>query len=66
MARQLSKKQLKQIIEHTPAELHGKPVGSSAMVEVLGIYTPHDCNWSYVAGWLDNGQLVVMDFGIIR
>ena len=65
MARQLTKKQLKQIIEHTPEHLHGKSLGSYAMTEVLGIYTPNECNWSFVAGWLNNGQLCVMKFGHI-
>ena len=62
----LTKRQIQQIIFHTPEELHGKALGSAAMVEELGCFQPEDANWSYRAGWLNDGQLVVMVFGTIK
>ena len=62
----LTKKQIHQIIKHTPEELHGKALGSSAMVDELGCFQLEGANWCYRAGWLDDGQLVVMEFGIIK
>lgn len=64
--KRLTKRQIQQIIIHTPEELHGKALGSAAMVETLGCFQPEDANWSYQAGWLNDGQLVVMVFGIIK
>ena len=64
--KRLTKRQIQQIIFHTPDELHGKALGSDAMVETLGCFQPEGANWSYQAGWLNDGQLVVMVFGIIE
>ena len=61
----LTKKQIRQIIDHTPAELKGTTPGSSGIRETLGYYTKEDANWSYVAGWTKEGVLVVMRFGEI-
>ena len=62
----LSKKQINMIIKNTPKELHGKSVGDFAIVQELGYYQKEDANWSYRAGWLNNGQLVVVCFGHIE
>ena len=59
----LTKKQIQKIIAHTPEHLKGTAPGSSAMREVLGRFSPADANWSYVAGWLHTGELVVIRFG---
>ena len=59
----LTKRQIQQIIKRTPIELKGTCPGSSYIREVLGAYTPAEANWSYVAGWTAEGQLVVIRFG---
>jgi len=61
----LTKKQIRQIIDHTPAELKGTSPGSSIIREPLGYYSPTDANWSYVAGWMKDGTLVVVRYGQI-
>ena len=63
----LTKKQIDIIINNTPAELHGKSVGSCAGVE-LGYYQPAGANWAYHAQFVDhNGApiLVAIRFGHI-
>lgn len=62
----LSKKQINMIIENTPKELHGKEVGHFALVQELGSFQKEGANWSYRAGWLENGQLVVVCFGHVE
>ena len=59
----LTKKQIKQIIDRTPAELKGTCPGSSYIREVFGTYTPAEANWSYVAGWTEDGILGVIRYG---
>ena len=59
----LTKKQIEKIIAHTPAELKRTRPGSSALRETLGYYRPADANWSFEAGWLHTGELVVIRFG---
>ncbi len=59
----LTKRQIQQIIERTPAELKGTCPGSSYIREVLGTYAPAEANWSYVAGWTKDGILVVILYG---
>ena len=61
----LTKRQIQQIIMHTPKELKGKRIGSSGIREILGSFTPYEANWSYVAGWTYNGELVVIRCGEI-
>lgn len=61
----LTRRQIQQIIKRTPQELRGKAIGSSGIREVFGRFTPSGANWSYVAGWTDDGILVVIRFGTI-
>ena len=58
----LTKKQIDMIREHTPAELKGKSVTIS---NTLGYFQPFEANWSWIAGWTHDGQLVVTRFGEI-
>lgn len=60
----LTMKQIQQIMKHTPAELKGKQVGD-ALREELGTFQKQDANWSYHAGWLSDGTLVVLRYGEI-
>lgn len=62
----LTKKQIKIIIDHTPAALKGKQIGWTG--DTLGHFTPAGANWSYVAKYIYyNGAplLVVTQFGEI-
>ena len=61
----LTKKQIQQIIDHTPKELKDATPGHFSFGEELGYFMPHDANWSYRAGWLDDGTLVVLRYGTI-
>lgn len=61
----LTKKQMQKIIDNTPEHLKGLAVGSTALVEELGDYQPQDANWSFRAGWLNSGELVVLQFGTV-
>lgn len=58
----LTHRQIQQIIKRTPAELKGKQIGD-AIREELGTFQPADANWSYHAGWLSDGTLVVLRYG---
>ena len=56
----LTRKQTNLIIENTPEQL----IGTQAHIHsVLGAYSKSDANWSYVAGWTADGDLVVTRFG---
>ena len=61
----LTKKQIDQIINHTPEELRGKSLGDGCIREILGRFSHEDANWSYVAGWMEDGTLVVTRYGVI-
>ena len=61
----LTKKQLQKIIDHTPEKLKGLALGSTALAEELGTFQPCDANWSYHAGWLSTGELVVLRYGTV-
>lgn len=56
----LTKKQIEIIREQTKKELKGTHQSISV---TLGWYTPSQANWSYLAGWTYNGDLVVTRFG---
>jgi hypothetical protein len=56
----LTRKQINIIVYNTPAELHGKPVGSGAGAE-LGYYQPAGANWAYHAQYINyNGALILV------
>lgn len=56
----LTKKQIDTIKAHTPAFLRGtQPI----IIETLGYFMPAGANWSYRAGYTDNGILCVTRFG---
>lgn len=59
----LTLKQIKRIIEHTPEHLKGKFV---SIHTVLGIFVPAGANWGYRAGWTADGELVVTVFGQVK
>lgn len=59
----LTLRQIKRIIEHTPEHLKGKFV--SIHIE-LGSFVPSGCNWGYRAGWTADGELVVTVFGKVQ
>ena len=59
----LTKKQIEKIIAHTPQELKGTQPGGGALRDILGYFMPADANWSFVAGWLHTGELVVIRYG---
>lgn len=56
----LTKKQIEIIREQTKQELKGRQKGISI---TLGYYTPRNANWSFLAGWTYEGDLVVTRFG---
>ena len=58
----LTKKQIRAIVAHTPAELKGQQV---RLDDILGCYQPASANWCYRAGWTRDGVLVVTQFGEI-
>ena len=58
----LTKKQIRAIVAHTPAELKGQQV---QLDDILSYYQPSNANWSYRAGWTSDGALVVDYFGKI-
>ena len=59
----LTLKQIKRIIEHTPEHLKGKFV---SIHTELGSFVPSECNWGYRAGWTADGELVVTVFGQVK
>lgn len=61
----LTKAQIDRIIKNTHPELKGQNHGSFILAEELGSYTPTEANWSFRAGWTNNGDLVVIRFGEI-
>ena len=56
----LTRKQIEIIREQTKKELKGT---HQSIYTTLGWYTPSQANWSYLAGWTYNGDLVVTRFG---
>jgi len=56
----LTRKQIEAIRSHTPEKLKGKQV---RIAETLGTYQKSGTNWSYIAGWTYDGELVVTAFG---
>lgn len=59
----LTKKQIDLIIEHTKKELKGT---QTSLMECLGYYQKSGANWSYIAGWTYDSDLVVTVFGEIE
>jgi len=62
----LTKRQIDNIIEHTPAELKGF---QKSFESDFGWYMKRDANWSYQAGWVQHNSgfvLAVKVFGIIK
>lgn len=58
----LTKKQIDLIIKNTKKELKGT---SASIAQTLGYFQKAGANWSYVAGWTYNGDLVVTVFGTV-
>ena len=59
----LTKKQIKRICMMTKKEL----IGTQPSIKmVLGYFQPSGANWSYVAGWTYEGDLVVTQFGSVK
>ena len=58
----LTLSQIKIIVKRTPKELEGRQIH---FVEELGYFVRRNANWTYVAGWTDEGLLVVTRFGSI-
>lgn len=56
----LTRKQIEIIREQTKKELKGT---YQSICTTLGRYTPSQANWSYLAGWTYDGDLVVTRFG---
>lgn len=56
----LTKKQIELIIKNTKKELKGK---YASIAQTLGYFQKTGANWSYVAGWTYDGDLVVTVFG---
>ena len=56
----LTKKQIEIIRENTKQELKGT---QKSICRTLGYYQPSGVNWSWVAGWTYEGDLVVTRFG---
>lgn len=56
----LTKKQIKIIIEQTKKELKGT---QKSICKTLGYFQPLGANWSFVAGWTYEGDLVATRFG---
>ena len=56
----LTKKQIDAIRRKTPASLKGK---QDRIYTELGYYRPSNANWSYIAGWNRDGQLIVIRCG---
>lgn len=59
----LTRKQIIEIMNHTPANLKHT---HATIVDLLGYFTPSNANWSYRAGWTREGVLVVTCFGEVR
>ena len=59
----LTLSQIKIIVKRTPKELEGRQM--IHFVEELGYFVCRNANWVYVAGWTDEGLLVVTRFGSI-
>lgn len=58
----LSKKQIDLIRKNTKKDLKGY---HASIAEVLGYFQRAGANWSYIAGWTYDGDLVVTRFGEI-
>lgn len=56
----LTKKQIEIIRKQTKKELKGQ---QKSICVTLGFFHPSDANWSWVAGWTFEGDLVVTRFG---
>lgn len=56
----LTRKQIELIKANTKPELKGK---AKTIDVLLGHYTKAGANWSYLAGWTKDGELVVTVFG---
>ena len=56
----LTRKQINLIVAQIPEELRGT---QAHITTAFGAYSPSNANWSYVAGWTNNGDLVVTRFG---
>ena len=56
----LTKKQIEIIRENTKKELKGT---QKSICRTLGYFQPTNANWSWVAGWTYEGDLVVTRFG---
>ena len=56
----LTKKQIEDIREMTKKELKGT---QKSICKTLGYFQPLGANWSWVAGWTYEGDLVVTRFG---
>lgn len=59
----LTKQQIYTIIKHTKPKLKGTP---ASICEELGYYQKIGTNWSYIAGWTYDGDLVVTVFGQVQ
>ncbi len=58
----LTRKQIDEIIRHTPEELKGT---FAKIEDRLGKFQKSGANWAYIAGWTKEGVLVVTAFGEI-
>lgn len=52
--------QMREIMEQTPKHLKGT---QQKLERTLGYFTKAGANWSYLAGWTYDGDLVVTRFG---
>jgi hypothetical protein len=59
----LTKKQINLIIEKTKEELKGT---QTHIGTTLGYYQKSGANWSYIAGWTNDGELVATVFGEVQ
>lgn len=59
----LSKRQIDAIIKRTPAHLKGT---FPKIEETFGYYAKPETNWSYIAGWTKDGDLVVTVYVQVR
>lgn len=59
----LTKKQIDLIIKNTKPELKGT---HQSIKTTLGYFMPYNANWSYIAGWTYDGDLVVTVFGQVQ
>lgn len=59
----LTLKQIREIINHTKKELKAT---QQSLAQELGYYQSVGANWSYIAGWTYDGDLVVTVFGQVQ